>query len=76
MNKSHHASKNAARARSSVAAASVRQSLLESDDLDEAMEAPWMSAISADENDWPELESDAHDVETEIGLLLHGVSIR
>jgi len=73
MNKSHHVNKAAARARSSKAA-SIRQSLLDGDDLDEEMEAPWASALSDDEEDWPELESDSHDVETEIGLLLNGVT--
>jgi len=76
MNKSHHVSKAASRARSAIPAASVRQSVLESDDFDEAGEAPWLNTLQADEEDWPELEDDAQDVETEIGLLLKGVSYR
>jgi hypothetical protein len=72
MNRSHHVTKAAARARSSKAA-SIRQTLLDSDDLNEEMEAPWAHALSDNEEDWPELESDTCDVETEIGLLLNGV---
>lgn len=72
MNRSHHVGKAAARARSSKAA-TIRQSLLESDDFDEAAEAtPWLHALPDDEEDWPELENDALDVETEIGFLLKG----
>ena len=74
MNRSHHVGKAAVRARSSKAA-SIRQSLLESDDLDEAVEAP-LFALSDDEEDWPELETDSSDVESELGLLLNGVSHR
>jgi len=74
MNKSHHVGKTASRARSSTAA-SIRQSLLESDDLNEEMEVPVL-ALSDDEEDWPELEDDTGDVETEIGLLLNGISHR
>jgi hypothetical protein len=74
MNKTHHAGRTGARGRTSIPAASVRRSLLESED--EAMEAPWMSPLSSNEEDWPEVESDPRDVESELNLLLNGVSYR
>ena len=73
MNRSHHVGKPALRARSSKAA-SIRQSLLDNDEFEEAADAPWLHALPDDEEDWPELENDAHDVETEIGLLLKGAA--
>jgi hypothetical protein len=75
MNKLHHASKSATRTRSGAHAASVRRSLLEREDFEEAAEAPWL-AVSGDEEDWPEVETDESDVATEISLLLNGIAHR
>ena len=75
MNKLHHASKSAMRTRSGAPAASMRQSLLERDDFEEAAEAPWL-ASSGHEEDWPEFETDESDVASEISLLLNGFAHR
>ena len=71
MNKSHPAGKDAQRSRSAIPAASIRQSLLESEDFNEDDDA-----LPDDAEDWPELESDARDVESEIDLLLKGGAYR
>ena len=76
MNKSHPAGKDAQRSRSAIPAASIRQSLLESEDFNEDDDALELAALPDDAEDWPELESDARDVESEIDLLLKGGAYR
>jgi hypothetical protein len=73
MNKSHVATRSAARARSSAAAARLRQTLLdldendESDELEEVREAPRLAAILDTDDDY---EADTEGAD--INLLLHG----
>ena len=96
MNKSHLTAKAGTRARSSVAAAPVRQSLLELDDeelVDVRDDDPWMptAILDEEESDWTDDEEEqraagpgfrrqARDFlapdESELNLLLHGVSYR
>jgi hypothetical protein len=50
--------------------------LLRSEDFIQDDEALRPVILPDDAEDWPELESDVRDVESEIGLLLNGVAYR
>lgn len=96
MNKSHPTTRSGTRARSTVAAASARESLLELDDdeIEEMCDDPSLpvAILDAEESDWSPDDEDDHGArpsyrreareflapedESELNLLLHGVSYR